>query len=266
MQNGVFCHINNMKSYIFALVLCAGLFPAGCRDSPVDPEYVLKLPDIPQGWQAVLGEPKWQAEWFNDRGLKKTAIIHGTGGIEVSLLQTQAGAVLALPFWPEKGIRPGVFRPAGAIFPFDVSGKAVVLSWRGGVDAVLFRELASAGNTAGSAGNRLPQNFDWPRFRLLFDDPALNAEVRGDPWLADWSGIAKKTVQSGFDRRRLVPETRGMLKVSAGTGPWIGTSPFAAPLLFESDPVFPVRPDVDTWVSEEGLLHCNTETWILHKW
>jgi hypothetical protein len=176
---------------------------------------------------------------------------------------------LALPFWPEKGIRPGVFKPAGAIFPFDVSSKTVTLSWRGGVDAVLFWELASAAatsTTTGRAVDRLPQNFNWPRFRQLFDDPSVNAEFRADPWLADWSGIAEKIVRSGFDKRRLVPETRGTLKVPTGPGPWTGTSPFAAPLFFEDAPVFPVRPAGDTWVSAEGLLRCNTEAWILREW
>jgi hypothetical protein len=112
----------------------------------------------------------------------------------------------------------------------------------------------------------LPENFDWPRFRQLFDDPSINAEVCADPWLADWRVIAEKTVLSGFDKRRMVPEPRGTLKVPAGPGPWAGTSPFAAPLFFEDDPVFPARPSADTWVSAAGLLRCNTETWIFYQW
>jgi hypothetical protein len=105
-------------------------------------------------------------------------------------------------------------------------------------------------------------NFNWPRFRRLFDDPSLNAEVRADPWLADWAGIAAKIVKSGFDKRRLVPEARSSLAVPAGPGPWIGASPFAAPLFFEATPVFSVRPTADTWVSREGVLRCNSEAWI----
>jgi hypothetical protein len=267
MQNGFFRHIQYMK--VFILILCAWLLQAGCTDSPVDTQYVLKLPEIPPEWETVLGKPQWQAEWLNADGVKKTAIIGGGGSIEISPPQTWASAVMALPYWPEKGIRPGVFKPAGAIFPFDVSGKNVTLSWQGGVDAVLFWELAAAAaadKTVSRAVDRHPQNFNWPRFRLLYDDPSVKAEFRADPWLADWGGIAEKIVQSGFDKRRHIKKKRSTLKVSAGSGPWIGTSPFAAPLFFEEAPVFPVRPAGDTWVSAEGLLRCNSEAWILRGW
>jgi hypothetical protein len=125
-------------------------------------------------------------------------------------------------------------------------------------------------STGRAVGPRLPWNFDWPRFRLLFEDPSVNAEVRADPWLADWQSIAAKIVQSGFDKRRLIPEPRINLTIpfsngannGVSRGPWIGTSPFAAPLLFEAGPVFPAHPAADTWVSREGILRCNTETWI----
>jgi len=204
--------------------------------------------------------------------------VRGNGVWNISLPQTWASAVTAYPFWPEKGLGPGIFKPAGAIFPYDASGKRLILSWQGGVDAALYWELAKAcgGAPVGEAESeeesseraavaRLPVNFNWPRFRRLFDDSSLNAEVRADPWLADWAGIAAKIVQSGFDKRRLVPEARGDLTVPVGPGPWIGASPFAAPLIFEKTPVFSVRPAADTWVSGEGILRCNSETWILIK-
>jgi len=182
------------------------------------------------------------------------------GSAAIYLPGTMATPVLALPFWPEKGIAPGIFRPAGAIFPFDVSGNRLILSWQGGVDAIFFMELARATNSP--SGARLPWNFNWPRFRRLFDDPALNAEIRADPWLADWPSIATRTVQSGFDRRRLVPEARTNLELPLDPGPWVGSSPFATPLAFEAKPIFPTRGTADTWVSARGILRANTETWL----
>jgi hypothetical protein len=234
------------------------------------------MPGLPPAWEALLGSPSWRVEWLNGEGRRETATVRGNGGVEVSLPPTWVNPVSAAPFWPDRGIGPGIFRPAGAIFPFDVSGKSLILSWQGGVDANLYWEFAAIANEAGrepspeeaepverAAVSRLPWNFNWPRFRLLFDDPTLNEEVRADPWLADWNSIAAKIVQSGFDKRRLVPETRTALEIPVSPGPWIGTSPFAAPLLFDAVPVFPVRPTADTWVSAEGILRCNTETWIL---
>jgi hypothetical protein len=155
------------------------------------------------------------------------------------------------------------------LFPFDAAADSFLLSWRGGVEAVLYRELgrASTGNSGTSSSvPRLPWYFNWPRFRELFSDSTVNAEFRADPWLADWPAIAEKIWLSGFDKRRLVPQTRIELTIPLGSGPWMGASPFTKPLYFESTPVFPVKAaapsSADTWVSAGGILRCNNETWI----
>ena len=256
-------------------ILCAGFVLHGCGKSPVDSRCMVRMPDLPPAWETLLGSPHWRVEWLGDDGLKKTATVKGNEGIEISLPSTWVSAVSAAPYWPDRRLDPGIFRPAGAIFPYDVSGKDLVISWQGGVDANLYWELIAAYREAEesppdeaepvkrAAVSRLPWNFNWPRFRQLFDDPTLNGEIRADPWLADWSAIAAKIVKSGFDKRRLVPEARGELEVPVGPGPWIGSSPFAIPLLFEAVPVFPVRAKSDTWVSAEGILRCSAKAWIL---
>jgi len=263
-----------MKTYFAFAVLCSLFLSVSCVRAFLadDLRLAAKLPEPPGSWKAVLGSPHWRVEWFDGEGRKRSATVAGTGGPEISLPGTSASPVLALPFWPEKGIAPGVFRPAGAISPFDVSGGKLALSWQGGVDATLFIELARSADreSPGQGTPRLPQNFNWPRFRGLFDDPenaaGINAQVHADPWLADWSGIAQRAVQSGFDRRRLVPEARSGLELPPwlGPGPWVGASPFAAPLVFEESPVFQVRSSAaDTWVSAEWILRANAETRIL---
>jgi hypothetical protein len=250
---------------LLTLVAIAGFFLFGCGESLVDSRYNLELPGLPAAWESLLGRPHWRIEWVNVDGQKERRTVFGSRNAEIELPPTWASAVSAYPFWPEMGISPGIFRPAGAIFPFDVSGKNIVLSWRGGVDAALYWELAVSA-MGQAASPRLPRNFDWPRFRQLFADFSLNAEILADPWLADWRSIAEKIVHSGFDKRRLVPEARSDLQIPVSPGPWIGTSPFAAPLFFESVPVFPVRAAADTWVSAEGLLRCNTSAWIVKEW
>ena len=270
-----------MKTGFLFVFFSAVLFLHGCGESSLaDSRLTLKLPQIPESWRTLIGDPYWQIEWINDRGQKQTTTMQGNNSLEIAVPQTWTSAVSAMPFWPEKGIRAGVFKPAGAIFPFDASGRTLYLSWQGGVDANLFRELAlhysgakeeedlpellEQWSVAGerAAVSRLPHHFNWPRFRQLFDDESLNADIREDPWLADWSGIAAKIVESGFDKRRLVPAARSSRQIPVSSGPWIGTSPFAAPVFFESSPVFPVTSTIDTWVSHEGILRCNNETWI----
>jgi hypothetical protein len=279
-----------MRNYRLLLIalFCVPLLPAGCSASdgallpasPARSAYTLRLPAIPPAWEAVLGLPEWRIEWLNPAGEKSERRVKHGSRPEISLPETWASPVMAWPCWPARGIHPGVFKPAGGLFPFDASGETISLGWHGGVDAVLYRELVAADNAAnsgdaagdGAAANsravpRLPQNFNWPRFRELFaPGSGINEEVRKDPWLADWPVIAAKTVKSGFDKRRLVPAAREELSVPAGPGPWIGSSPFAEPLLFEGTPRFPVNEKPDTWVSSEGILRCNAKTWILLPW
>ena len=258
-----------MKTNFTAAILCLSLLSASCAALlEENPRLTATLPELPAGWEDVLGDPHWRLEWFDADGRKQAATLTGRG-MEIQVPGTFANPVLATPFWPKKGIEPGVFRPAGAIFPFDVSGKKLDLSWQGGVDATLFVELAAAANSSiapsASADLRLPWNFNWPRFRRLFLDANINAEVIADPWLADWTMIAEKTVRSGFDRRRLVPEARADIELPLDSGPWLGTSPFAAPLLFDGVPTFAIRTAAgqsDTWVCAEGILRAGAGTWI----
>ena len=250
------------------LMVCAGLLLSGCGADLTSSRYDLELPEIPPAWASVLGSPQWKIEWLNPGG-EKTAIWAENGQKpEISLPQTWASAVTAWPSWPDKGIAPGTFKPAGAVFPFDAKEQTLVLSWRGGVDSVLYWELAKAAGDVLSqrAAARLPCNFNWPRFRELCNDPAVNAQIRADPWLADWPSIAAKTIASGFDKRRLVPEATGEITVPVSAGPWIGVSPFAPPLLFSALPSFPAGRHVSTWVSAQGILRCTAEAWILAEW
>jgi hypothetical protein len=129
------------------------------------------------------------------------------------------------------------------------------------VDASFYWELAGAYADAGAdaGGKRKPQYFDWPRFRELFTSGGLPEDVAKNPWLAGWKSIAQKTVQSGFDKRRIKAEDRTDLSVPLDSGPWAGTSPFAAPV---ENGIFPVRNEPDTWYSASGALRCSTEGWM----
>ncbi|MDR1618657.1 MAG: hypothetical protein LBS06_06375 [Treponema sp.] len=253
------------------LAAAAFLGPCACGD-PADARYALVMPELPSHWTALLGNPRWRIDYFDARGVwdRFETGGDGVGEAEVSLLPYTASAVAAWPFWPDRGIHPGVFRPAGALYPFDISGGSLTLSWRGGVEAFFYRELAaSAGRAAPSASAlRQPQNFDWPRFREILSDPAADEAVRTDPWIADWRSIAEKTVRSGFNRRRIVPAETGLIPVPAGEGPWFGVSPFAAPWRAgpEEPPLFPVGTETASFFSPAGTLRLNRDAWMLLPW
>jgi hypothetical protein len=156
-------------------------------------------------------------------------------------------------------------RPAGGIFPFDIRRGRLVLSWRGGPEAWVYRELAAAGDEAGEkAALRRPGLFDWPRFRELWEGETLPKEVRDDPWTVDWSAFSLKVLQSGFDRRYIKAEERRELPVPGLGGPWARSSPFGGLLSPDTGGLLrlPVGNRAETFVSREGILRAGGNSWL----
>jgi len=248
------------------LISCADRFPAG---------YILELPDVPVQWVSLLGEPDWRVEWLDPGGQKQIKDLSSKSGaakmaLEIEIPVTRANPVTAWPYWENHGIIPGYFKPAGAIFPYDVRiakttfNDRLCLSWEAGADTVYFWEMIFA---AGQDESIKPENFDWPRFRELFSEGTLSEEVCKDPWLVDWRFVAEKTTASGFDRRRIIPEAVINKNIPVPAGSWYGTSPFAKPLIFEEGKpsIFPVRSGINFWISGEGILRVNGDVWVLNK-
>ncbi|MCL2211930.1 MAG: hypothetical protein FWB95_08420 [Treponema sp.] len=238
------------------LLSCADRFPS-C--------YKLEFPQTPEPWVSLLGEPHWRLEWLDVNGQKQVKDYPPCGSqnqIELELPVTWTNPVTAWPYWQEQNIFPGQFKPAGALFPFDVNDDYLSLSWKAGPDAVFYWEMASAN---GENQSKKPANFDWQRFRELFSSKTLDEAVCEDPWLVSWRFVAEKTITSNFDRRRITAETAVPLSIPVSEGPWYRNSPFAKPVLAEKGeiPVFPVCSGVNVWVSTGGILRVNGKTWIL---
>ncbi|MDR2184496.1 MAG: hypothetical protein LBO80_02330, partial [Treponema sp.] len=220
----------------FICVFLAGILFSACGNPMLPARYRADPPPLPAAWTELLGEPRWRLEWIDPAGGR---VFRDGAAADFGDLEIPAGLtspLLAWPYWPQSDIPPGYLRPAGALFPFDAAGDRIVLSWSGGIDAFFFRELAAAFHAAGKAdaagasdsggsagGNALgaaraaerrPEAFDWPRFRELLAGGEVPGDIRRDPWLADWTGIAAATVKSGFDRRRILPRDRESLQVA----------------------------------------------------
>jgi len=262
-----------MKTFFITLltIFVLALQLVSCGD--INPSsYLLELPDIPEGWAYILGEPRWRIEWIDPNGQKQIADILSNDRLEIELPVNWANPVTAWPYWSEFNLIPGFFKPAGALFPFDVTGNRLLLSWEAGHDAVFFWELLIAQHVSDFDTDdvnelnysRLPVYFDWPRFRELFESGILSEEVCEDPWLVNWRFVAERTVANNFDRRRLIPEAVVSNSFPVPSGLWYGTSPFAKPLFFISreTPSFPVRPGINVWVSTEGILRIYDEVWL----
>lgn len=257
-----------MKYLFFRLMKVAACIvlalQLSCCGDRLASEYTLEFPQVPEAWVSLLGEPCWKVEWLAPDGQKQSKNLSAGQSMEVTLPSTWANPVTAWPFWPRHNLIPGYFKPAGALFPFDVSGDVLHLSWEGGVDSVFYWELAFANSQTAS---KIPANFDWPRFRELFEADTLSEAVRLDPWLVDWRYVAEKTIESSFDRRRLVPQATVPMSIPVPAGCWYGTSPFAQPLFFAENelPVFSVCSGINVWVSGHGVLRVSGKAWVFTK-
>ena len=242
------------------------VFMAGCADGYSDAHYRPLLPVMPHHWHEILGKPHWHLEWVTDEGVwQQREVLPDSEPPNISLPGEWTTPVLAWPFWPERNIRPGTMRPSGALFPWDASGDKLVLSWMGGVDALFWKELALAERSTAAGDERLPWYFDWPRFRELLESESISETVREDPWLADWRNISRRTVQSGFDRRRIVEQDYTELSISGLDGYWIGSSPFADPLdVEEGYPLLLNATDiVDARVSSGAVIKYSKDGWVV---
>jgi len=255
-----------MKYRLLLSIMVFSVFTVGCSEGLNQENYSPLLPVIPPHWESILEKPHWRLEWLNEKGAWETW--EGPPGSEpphISPITEWTTPVLAWPFWPERNLLPGIMRPAGALFPWDVFGDKLKLSWAGGVDAVFWKELAAAERLTAAGDGRLPWYFDWPRFRELFDNETLSETIRLDPWLADWRDISRRTVQSGFDRRRIAARTFTEIVIPGLDGYWVGSSPFAEPLDVTPDGhlILNAAGTTDTWVSSAAVLKCSTAGWVL---
>ncbi|MDR1507351.1 MAG: hypothetical protein LBI67_09655 [Treponema sp.] len=212
--------------FVFPAALLTSAALTGCSNPALSSALVPEFPRPPESWLEVLGEPSWELEWYGRNGNRLSA--NASGGVPVmDIFREWPSPVTARPFWPEKGIGPGMFRPAGAIFPFDAGGGVLRLSWKGGVDAAFYQALEEAHPGVESANPvRRGRFFDWRRFRALLSAGAP-AEVREDPWRVDWKAAAEKTAASGFRASYLkARDSSPAAVVIPHNGPWFSASPF----------------------------------------
>jgi hypothetical protein len=173
--------------------------------------------------------------------------------------------ILAYPYWPERGLKSGEMKPAGASFPWDAHGGHITLSWQGGVDAVFWRGLSRAGND-----KRAAVSFNWKRWREAWNDGSFPPAAVLDPWLCNWESITAKIAASGFDKRRIVVMNYPRLALSGETwqGAWYGPSPFDTGIIVAPGESLslPFVPPTMVAFGSTGLIRYSDAGFLLFPW
>jgi hypothetical protein len=250
-----------MKTRFFQNTFFVFLVLAGCTNPVLPSRYALEFPRLPALWTEVLGTPSWKVEWYNQDGNQECTVIDGSTDSAIPVFFEWPSPVTAWPFWPDRGIEAGMFRPAGALYPFDVSDGVLRMSWRAGADAVFYLALEEARSRK---ENPHPQRkaafFDWPRFRAFFASTAPE-ELQEDPWLVNWQEAAEKTVNSGFRTSYVKARERSVTEVPIPhDGPWFSTSPFRPVENWTAGTVAPLAlsAEAELWVCSDGMLFLST--------
>ncbi|MDR1388666.1 MAG: hypothetical protein LBJ31_01635 [Treponema sp.] len=231
--------------------LIAGLLAvlAACDDRIMRTSVAVRLPEH-SAVDDILGKSRWKLEWKGPSGENNSAWLDG-GGTSISVPAEWPTAVFAWPYWPEKGIAPGLYYPAGGIYPFDVHGTSMSLDWEGGVDAFFYRELD---NAAAARQERRAQFFNWQRFRTARQSVST---LKADPWLADWAAIARRSASGSFSVTALKAEAAANITFTVpANGPWLSASPFRGDYswLLDEELTLPASPRGEFFVCAEGLL------------
>jgi len=257
---------HNVQYPKFCWIALLALFITCCEDASIQSSYRPFLPELPDHWKEMLGDAHWYVQWVDYKDLwREKHLSPGHSLPELSPLMEWSTPVLAWPYWPDQGLLPGMMRPAGALFPWDIDGDTIIVSWEGGIDAFFWKELSRADRASQGGEKRLPWYFNWKRFRELLQGDLLSETVQGDLWNADWKYIAERTVQSGFDRRRITAQKGAKLVIPNADGYWINSSPFAQPFVVQKGDslMVNVQSAVDTWVSAERILRASDSGWII---
>jgi hypothetical protein len=244
---------------VMLTTVCIFLF-CGCENPVIYSQYKVILPEIPTDWQTILGSPLWRIEWVDINGKWRKIDAQKSRNFQLEICNTKINPVIAYPYWPEKDFHPGMFYPAGALFPLDVSGDLITLDWQGGIDAQLYLYLSGYNN----GENRKPEQFDWQRFRSLLRKETENADVKANPWNVDWESAAEKIARSGFRSSYITSRKYTEINVTIPeNGLWISPSPFEEAKNWQSgeNVVLQATESPSRYVSEKGTIIFDNKTW-----
>lgn len=193
----------------FLLVFVAFLFSSCSLNCFFSHDILLETPERPTAWSG-LGSLMYEVSWKDERGTERSVILAEGESLIIRLRRGQRQAILALP---RRGA--AVFRPAGALYPFDIEEPnseipslkpdLMRLSYPSGYAVAVANQLAEAGH----------EPWAYPLEKLAMVPGSLGR----DPWtLQPWQ--AAQALLDGNFRTSLFPKPSNALKLPEGELWW----------------------------------------------
>jgi hypothetical protein len=196
------------------LAVLPGFLAVSCAWFGPQAELRIAIPAPPAHWARAFSDLRFNLIFQDSAGSWQTVTVTDVSQAAVVCCWKAGNApVLAYPI---AGRSSGFLRPAGGLYPGDCAavdgGQALILSWKGGCLASIFKLLAERG----------------------FDTSLVNAERLAsylarheDPWNLNIEGIAEKLIQGNFSTYDIDLLPARDVTLRPGAGEWFLESPFA---------------------------------------
>jgi len=137
------------------------------------------------------GSLSWNIKWLSPEGKIESKRLDFTDSIQtipIEFVRNRATPVLA---FLEVNGRQDIL-PAGSIYPVNISGNSISLSWLNGISAQVLMDLLTKTNQPAEEAQRFCNYFNWKKFQTEF------AKRVDEPWLIDKEKITEKLCTGSF--------------------------------------------------------------------
>jgi hypothetical protein len=219
--------IRRLAGRVFAVFTIVPL--VSCSLDASTDRIVLRFPEIPPAWRNA-GNLRYKLTFRDAEGSKIDLDAVPGDGIQITLERGSAQAFLAYPYITDY-LWPGILKPAGAVYPGELAGDELRLTWEGGLGAGAARILEGSGYPIGTA--------DWRRIAAEAKDRA------GDPWAIGSRPIASAILSGSFGVAAFKPEVPLPVRVPLSARPTDGAGGGTRETSWAADSPFALRPVED---------------------
>lgn len=249
-------------------MLILSLFFLSCSLEGGDRPVFVHPPAVTPAEASVWGPFFWELRVHTADGIEEYHCAAGEGlsvdldPVRPAVLQLRplAGTVaVSGQYAAEEGHSPQALSlPAGALWPRDAHAPDEIRAdWFGGIVTNFYLELARRE----FPGGRRAASFNWPRFRALLEAGHADGSFPEDLWSVDWALVARKTLDMGFDRRRIKRgESVWTAELPPGNAVWLSDSPFNREAAFPGGAILAVAGrSTARWYTGDAVFSASAE-------
>lgn len=137
------------------------------------------------------GSLSWNIKWLSPEGKIESKRLDYTDSIQTIPIEFARNRTTPVLAFLEVNERQDIL-PAGSIYPVNISGNSISLSWLNGISAQVLMDLLTKTNQPAEDAQHFCNYFNWQKFQEDF------AKRVDEPWLVDKEKITEKLCTGSF--------------------------------------------------------------------